>query len=1031
MVGFTTFSERSGEEAAFKLMSSLATLMDDAVRAQGGVVQGFTGDGIMAVFGAPVALEDAPLRACRAALAILQQLNADGEDLKNKHGVHPQLRIGLNTGAVIVGRVQGGADAAATVLGDTVNVASRLQALAEPDSVVMSEAMHRLVQGMVEDSFAGEHQIKGKADPQKLYRLDGIRHGAVRFEAAVSRGLSAFVGRQREFELLERSLDKARSELCVVDLVAEPGMGKSRLLYEFRQRTRKGALIFAGSCSSDGQQTPFLPFIEVVRSAFRVSAGEAEGDVARKLEIGLTALGLYSLRNLGLLLHLLGLKVPDGALTGLDGVLIGLRMRELLQQLLEAHCRISLLVMVIEDLHWIDSVSEQVLGKIVDGEARLRLLILTTRRPEYAPPWLDRAVVTTLDLEPLPTGDIRRLVQSRLGVEALPDALGRQVVGKAEGNPLFAEEIVSFLTERGMLRSANGKLDFDAGAVAGVLPASLQSLLTTRVDRLAPKDRMLLQAASVIGRRFDPQLLNSVIGQTDSDSRLAAMRILDLVHIESKSGDYIFKHALVRDALYHSLLTETRTALHLKIAEEIERRSSNRLTEVAEVLAHHYRQTDHADKAFTYLAMAGGKSLAVYSLDEAQTHLSAAAALLDHSPDCATDDEVADFLVNYLLLLNLLHHMPELKPTVERYRPRIDRLGDDRRAVLILHQRVISLVWTNRYREAAAAQNEISAMADRLGDDLSTAYSAAGAILTSWTSWPSERNETLSRTALAAAASTNDPFIQNWLRWIIAIDALERGQPNEARSRAREMITIGQDSNDPRSVGFGLNCLAWIENTLQNYQQALRHSEETLEVAVTTWDRMAATYARAFALVMLRKPEAIANLDVVRQDPANTFVLWLLDLAYAFSLVLQGRIAKSIRWLKQGILEREKESFQMRAEWFRILLCQVYLEIIEGNEKPPFSALVQNLPTLLWVKILGPSRVRATLNRVYPLFLTHTGPDSVFVAICEMIGGLLDKTQRRREPALKHLTEAKRILSQFGENPLLARVETALAGLRQ
>jgi len=178
MVGFTTFSERSGEEAAFKLMRSLASLMDDAVRRQGGVVQGFTGDGIMAVFGAPVALEDAPLRACRAALAILQQLNAEGQDLKSKYGVRPQLRIGLNAGAAIIGRVQGGADAAVTVLGDTVNVASRLQALAEPDSVVMSEAMQRLVQGMVETSFAGEHQIKGKAEPQKLYRLDSIRQGA-------------------------------------------------------------------------------------------------------------------------------------------------------------------------------------------------------------------------------------------------------------------------------------------------------------------------------------------------------------------------------------------------------------------------------------------------------------------------------------------------------------------------------------------------------------------------------------------------------------------------------------------------------------------------------------------------------------------------------------------------------------------------------------------------------------------------------------------------------------------------------------
>src|SRR6202040_2043155 len=229
-----------------------------------------------------------------------------------------------------------------------------------------------------------------------------------------------------------------------------------------------------------------LPFIEVVRGSFVVSIGEAEKDIAQKLETGLTSVGLHSTRNLGLLLHLLGLKVPEGALAGLDGVLIGLRTRELLQQLLDARCSLSPVVMVIEDLHWIDSVSEQLLGKIVDSESKLKLLLLTTHRPEFAPPWLDRAVTTQLHLEPLPVGDIRRLVQARLGVEVLPEALARQVAEKAEGNPLFAEEIVSFLTERELLHAKGGKLEFDPSAVAAALPASVQSILNARVDRLSP-----------------------------------------------------------------------------------------------------------------------------------------------------------------------------------------------------------------------------------------------------------------------------------------------------------------------------------------------------------------------------------------------------------------------------------------------------------------------------------------------------------------------------------------------------------------
>jgi predicted ATPase len=274
---------------------------------------------------------------------------------------------------------------------------------------------------MVDASFAGEHTIKGKSELQKAYRPDAIRKGATRFEAAVSRGLSAFVGRERELEVLERGLEEARSDLRVIDIVAEPGMAKSRLLHEFRQRIGKErAFILSGSCSPDGQQTPFLPFIEAVRGSFRVSAGEAKKEIAQKLEMGLTALGLQSLQNLGLLLNLLGLEPPEGALTGLDGVLIGLRTRELFQQLLEARCRLSPVVLLIEDLHWMDGVSEEVLGKIVDSEAKLRLLLLQTRRPEFQPPWLDRPMAGKLRLEPLPASDIRRLVQRGSGSKLYP-----------------------------------------------------------------------------------------------------------------------------------------------------------------------------------------------------------------------------------------------------------------------------------------------------------------------------------------------------------------------------------------------------------------------------------------------------------------------------------------------------------------------------------------------------------------------------------------------------------------------------------
>jgi predicted ATPase len=355
------------------------------------------------------------------------------------------------------------------------------------------------------------------------------------------------------------------------------------------------------------------------------------------------------------------------------------------------------------------------------------------------------------------------LIQTRLGVDALPEGLARQVTEKAEGNALFTEEIVSFLVERGLLRVSADIVEYDVGAVAAALPASVQSLLTARVDRLAPQDRALLQAAAVIGRRFDPHLLVTVADHDgDIDARLAAMQALDLVFPETKSTDYSFKHALVRDALYQSLLTGPRVALHLKISEEIERRSGNRLAEVAETLAHHYSQTNRTDKAFKYIAMAGAKSLGVYSLDEADKYFTAAIALLDKTPDCASDEQVANLLIDYTLCSNLSLQWKLMPEIVARFMSRLDRLGDSRTFVLVQHHYVYALILSGRYREAEKAQLKLSAMAARLQDVRSRTYALASAIHISTIIAPDpvEIFEAASREAIAAVSEVNDAYLQ-------------------------------------------------------------------------------------------------------------------------------------------------------------------------------------------------------------------------------------------------------------------------------
>jgi len=1035
MVGFTAFAEKSGEEAAFTLMRSLSHLMDEAVQEQGGIVQSFTGDGIMAAFGAATAFEDAPLRACRAALSILQRLKAAEPDFEVEHGTRPQLRIGLNSGAAVVGQVQPGTDAAITILGDTVNFAKRLESLAQPNSVYMSQTTYQLVQGMVEATVVGEHSIKGKSEAQTAYRLDAIRRGVTRFDASMRRGLSAFVGRERELEVLEQALTEARSQLRVIDLMAEPGMGKSRLLYEFRQRIGADRVfILTGNCSPDGQETAFLPFLEVVRRAFRIEAGDTEQEIAQKLEMGLSTLDIRSTLNLGLLLHLLGLKAPDGALSGLDGALIGLRTRELLLRLLEARCRLSAVMLVIEDLHWIDSVSEELLGQIIRDDPKLPLLLIHSARPEYRPVWLNAKGVTALHLEPLPAGEIRQLVQARLGAKILPAPLVRQVAERAEGNPLFAEEILSFLGERGVLRSTGGKVEFDPTAVAIALPASIQSLLTARVDRLAPKERRLLQAASVIGKRFDKALLATLIDDGDDlDTQLAAMQALDLIYSERDSSDYFFKHALVRDALYQSLLTEARTELHSLIAEEIERRSDNRLIEVAEALAHHYGQTKRADKAFTYLSMAGSKNLSVYSLDEAESHFLAAIRLAEAHQECASDQQTAKVLVEYTLLLNALGKVSEVVDITDKFAARLNNLGDSIQIVLILHQKVFGLCFMTRFEAALAEQAKMSAMVERLGDSRSRAYCFASQILISSAVAPQvfTAHETVAHSAIEAASKTEDAYIRSVVRWVIAIDEISRGRMGVARQIAEEMSAIGHQLNDPRPRGMGMGILGWLALTSDDYGKALNYADECLQIAYTPQERMNALGVKGAALALLKKIEEgrLVLTDIRRRltELNWRYELILLDPAFGVLTVLSGEIGKGIRIIENAMATAHRDGWRVAEDWAKLFLCEVYLEVMFPRDRPALNVLWKNAFTLAKILMTGAASIERLVSETIqnPQF----DANGHHVGRAEMILGILYKGKKKRALAIEHLSKAKRILSQFGQTPILTRVEAALAEL--
>jgi class 3 adenylate cyclase/tetratricopeptide (TPR) repeat protein len=1034
MVGFVEVSERIGEDATFSLIRQIYELLTAEIEDQRGWAKDFTGDGVMALFGASEALEDAPLRACRAGLSIHQRLAAAAPKLENQYGIRPQMRIGVNSGVAVVAKIFA-QDAAVTALGDTVNLASRLQKLADPGTVYLSESTRRLIEGQAETGFVGDFDIKGKTEPQKVYRLDSVRPGATRFETSVFRGLSAYVGRERELQLLEHSLVEASRKVRIIDVVAEPGMGKSRLLYEFRRRLSDGrAFLLQGSCSPDGRQTPFRTFIEVVRGLFQLSIAEPESEVRRKLEQGLVGLELNSPQSYGLLLNMIGLKPPDGALTGLDGVLIGLRTREMLRRLLEARCRRSPVALLIEDIHWIDRASEEVLGKIAGDDARLGLLILHTRRPEYQPPWRGGPSVTALRLDPLSAEDVQRLVQMRLGVDAMPQPLARIVTEKADGNALFAEEIASFLVEHNVLRVSDGALEFDLGKTTTMLPASIQLLLTARVGSLAAADREVLQVASVIGRSFDYELLAAVVGPSrDLMLHLAAAEAADLLRYDSAAHDFSFKHALLRDALYDSMLASRRAELHLRVARELERRRANQLIEVAEILAHHYSFTEEAGKTFEYRYLSARKSLGGYLLEEAEKHFREALAVVDRTPGCADDEAFANAVAGLQEVLHLKGEVREENRVAERYMFKLEQSGPSPQFVFALTIQSMNLAHAYEFERAESISKRALEIAEQIGDARAAGYARHAQMFcaTLLGRWSLDDAERAGAELVAIAEQVGDNYLLNWTYWAVAWDYLFRGLIGDARIWAHKLIESGRQRNDRRTLAMAYWTLGWIDLAGERFEDAIKDADECAKTAVARFDVVAGNYVKVNAELLSGQIEnALTQLQEQRKWlETNGWVFSAngADCSIGTALALGGRLKEAVRHLKKAITVSDEHGDVYAATWNRIALAEIYLSIVANSGKPSLHVLTANLGAIVTGKLRGADRALALLEEARNIKQVHER--GVLRARIDLNVGLLLGRKRQFDAARQRLLAARATAAAQDVLPMVARIDAALARL--
>ena len=641
-------AERDPEEAR-QLLDPVLERMIEAVHRYEGTVNQVMGDGIMALFGAPIAHEDHAVRACYAALRMQETVTRYGDEMQRSHGVPVQIRVGLNSGAVVVRAIDSSLHMDYTAVGQTTHLAARMEQMAKPGSVLTTGETLRLAEGFVQVKALGPVSVKGLADPVEVFELVGAGSTRTRLQAFAARGLTRFVGRQAEFEALRQALERAgTSHGQVVAVIGEPGVGKTRLVYEFiRSHHTHDWLVLESSSVSYGKATAYLPVRDLLKAYFQIDDRDDGRKIREKLTGKLLTLDAALGPTLPAFLTLLDVPVEDRHWQDLDPAQRRQRTLEAIKGLLLRESQVQPLLLVFENLHWIDAETQAVLDSLIDSLPTARLLLLVNYRPEYQHGWGNKTYYTQLRLDPLPTASAEELLQALLGDDPSLVPLKRLLIERTEGNPFFLEESVRALVETGVLVGERGAYRLAKPLDSLQVPATVQAVLAARIDRLPPEEKRLLQTAAVIGTEVPFALLQAIGELSEEELRrgLGHLQAAEFLYETSlfPELEYTFKHALTHEVAYGGLLQERRRALHARIVEASERLYADRLTEQVERLAQHAFRGEVWDKAVAYCRQAGTKALARSALREAVACFEQALAALTHLPESrATQEQAID-----------------------------------------------------------------------------------------------------------------------------------------------------------------------------------------------------------------------------------------------------------------------------------------------------------------------------------------------------------------------------------------------------
>jgi len=981
VANYTAISEKLDPEEVHQIMDGCFKILIDEIHKYEGTINQFTGDGVMALFGAPVAHEDHAQRACHAALSIQRAIGDYGKRINRDIGVDFSMRMGLNSGPVVVGSIGDDLRMDYTAIGDTTNLAARLESLAQPGSIVVSRNSYRLVRDFFELESMGKVEIKGKEEPQEVYALIKSTEVSTRIEAAVAKGLTRFVGRPNSMVALMEAYDKVLSGLGqVVGIVGEAGVGKSRLLLEFRDRLpRREITYLEGRCLHFGSCMAYLPILDVLKAFFDIKEGDREFVIKKKMKKKIQQFDNKLKTVMSPFEDLLSLKVTNGAYLELDPKQKRVRVFEGIRDLMMRESQKRPLVLAIEDLHWIDKTSEEFLGYLIGGLANTRILLIILYRPEYTHQWGSKSYYNRIGLSQLTTKSSAELVQAILEEGEIVPELRELILSRTGGNPLFMEEFTHSLLENGSIQRKNNQYVLSLKVSDIQVPDTIQGIISARIDRLEDNLKRTMQVASVIGRDFAFRILHIITGMKEElKSYILNLQGLELIYEKSlfPELEYIFKHALIQEVAYNSLLIGKRRKIHEKIGQAIEQVYSEKLEEFYEMLGYHYYEGEDWLKALEYLEKAGDRLAAAYANQEAldyydraidvcgkigKSSLSTSAnlarkqgllnatignfhgAIADFNRMLATTRSLGDRHFEGMAMAYrgwAEHQNHDFETTEHTLKAALEIGGEGFEDVRFFAS--VSLVAfyfaINRNAEAEPFLQVIEELAPGIDDPFILGWwSLMGALSAQWQGRFDDVLKRLEQRRIADRGRGADFLINTW------VEALARGGKGEyeqALALLEDLIATGERLGDYFWRVRALNTLGWVYGELQDYQRAMVWNTKGLEAAQKATAPNAEVESNArlnlgdnlLALGWLEVAEEhFLKVEQIARNPQSQdqFLLWRysqhLFHSYGELWFMRGDFDRAIAYADECLALAEQSNTQKNIVKGRRLRGQVFL----------------------------------------------------------------------------------------------------------